>query len=365
MTEDKKGREFRAPFLFWTQDEQTRHARFPGPASARRRCRRRRAQLFGPSDEAKAHEAAQDTQLTTLAGENQQLAARIQAQEDKTRSLTETLAQATGNNEELRHQIDLLNQKIDQQEKDFSYRLCMVSAQQLGAGTDDQGLNCAGTGAGSNAAPRPRPSLQPGAALPPIGAPHRRRQPASPPPARPHPAGAASRQSGHAFFPGDRGRAAGGNQFDAAMALLGKAQYDEAKASFRAYADANPDDSDLAPQAIYWVGSIDYTQHDYPERDDRLRRTDQEISQIAARSGQYVEAGPVAAGDGPDPGRLHHPWRDQEQIPASPRRDPHARGRHAQSLLQPLSCDGFRRAQWRTCHGPAPWRCPAAAIPWR
>ena len=48
------------------------------------------------------------------------------------------------------------------------------------------------------------------------------------------------------------------------MALLGKAQYDEAKASFRAYADANPDDSDLAPQAIYWVGSIGFTQHDYP-----------------------------------------------------------------------------------------------------
>ena len=48
------------------------------------------------------------------------------------------------------------------------------------------------------------------------------------------------------------------------MNLLAKAQYDEASAAFRAYADANPDDSDLSPQAIYWVGDIAYVQHDYP-----------------------------------------------------------------------------------------------------
>jgi tol-pal system protein YbgF len=54
------------------------------------------------------------------------------------------------------------------------------------------------------------------------------------------------------------------SQFDAAMALLGKAQFDEAKAGFRAYADAYPDDDDLAPQAIYWVGDIDFIQRDYP-----------------------------------------------------------------------------------------------------
>jgi tol-pal system protein YbgF len=53
------------------------------------------------------------------------------------------------------------------------------------------------------------------------------------------------------------------NQFDSAMNFLAKAQYDEAKASFRAYADANPDDSELSPQAIYWVGNIDFIQHDY------------------------------------------------------------------------------------------------------
>ena len=67
-----------------------------------------------------------------------------------------------------RHQIELLNQKIDQQQKDFSYRLCMVSAQQLGAG--DQGLNCAATGAPLRAR-RPVPGgLTPGQPLPPIDA---------------------------------------------------------------------------------------------------------------------------------------------------------------------------------------------------
>jgi tol-pal system protein YbgF len=65
-------------------------------------------------------------------------------------------------------------------------------------------------------------------------------------------------------LPAGSGPAAASSQFDTAMALLGKAQYDEAKAAFRAYADANPDDSDLAPQAIYWVGDIDYVQRDYP-----------------------------------------------------------------------------------------------------
>ena len=57
---------------------------------------------------------------------------------------------------------------------------------------------------------------------------------------------------------------AGASQFDSSMNLLARAQYNEAKASFRAYADANPDDADLSAQAIYWVGDISYVQHDYP-----------------------------------------------------------------------------------------------------
>ncbi len=46
------------------------------------------------------------------------------------------------------------------------------------------------------------------------------------------------------------------------MNLLAKARYDDARAAFRAFADANPA-SDLAPQAVYWVGDIAYVQKDY------------------------------------------------------------------------------------------------------
>jgi tol-pal system protein YbgF len=52
-------------------------------------------------------------------------------------------------------------------------------------------------------------------------------------------------------------------QYDQAMNLMSRAQYDEAQATFRAYADANPDDTDLSPQAIYWVGNISYVRQDY------------------------------------------------------------------------------------------------------
>ena len=51
-------------------------------------------------------------------------------------------------------------------------------------------------------------------------------------------------------------------QFDAALNLLAKAQYDEARAAFRAFADTHPKD-DLTPQAVYWVGDIAYVQKDY------------------------------------------------------------------------------------------------------
>ena len=224
------------------------------------------AQLFGPSDEEKAREANQDSQLGALATQNQQLDGRVQVLEDKARSLTETLSQATGANEELRHQVDLLNQKIDQQQKDFAYRLCMVSAQQLGAGGDDQGLNCAASGtAAANVAPPPG-AMQPGQLLPPVDA---RTAMAAPTPLTPtplapsplaRPPGLLGTLPSGAPPPSPGG---GSRQFDAAMNLISKAQYDEAKADFRAYADANPDDDDLSPQSIYWVGDIDYIQHDY------------------------------------------------------------------------------------------------------
>ena len=235
------------------------------------------AQLFGPSDEEKAHEAGQDQQFQTLATQNQQLESRVQVLEDKNRSLTETLAGATNANEELRHQIDLLNQKIDKEQKDVAYRLCMVSAAQLGAGGDESGLNCAAAGtAGANFAPQLLPAnpaaggMAAGTPLPPVGAGPMAPMDTGPgvamnaPTPLPRPPGVLGTLPGSAQTPPPAAlRTGGSGQFDAAMGLLSKAQYDEAKAGFRAYADANPDDSELSPQAIYWVGNINYIQHDY------------------------------------------------------------------------------------------------------
>jgi len=226
------------------------------------------AQLFGPSDDEKAHEASQDSQLSALAAQNQQLEGRIQVLEDKSRSLTDSLAGATGTNEDLRHQLDLLNQKIDQQQKDFAYRLCMVSAQQLGADANDQGLNCAASGtASANFTPPPSGALQPGQPLPPVDATPTDQTNmggtamAAPTSLTPTPLARPPGVLGTLPSGGPSG--GGSGQFDVAMNLLSKAQYDEAKANFRAYADANPDDDDLSAQSIYWVGDIDYIQRDY------------------------------------------------------------------------------------------------------
>jgi len=236
------------------------------------------AQLFGESDEEKAarqaHEDGQDGQINQLGG-------RIQQLEDRVRGLTQSLANATGTNEELGHQIQDLRQKIDAQQKDFAYRLCMLSAQQLGADAGDQGLNCGTAGS----APPPAQAgggfqnYQPGTPLPPIG---NDNQSFNGPPSS-----GAPQQLGRSpgslgtlpSGPGGNGAMNGapprmastgpaparaGDQFNVAMNLLAKAQYAEASAAFRSYADANPDDDDLSAQAIYWIGDIAYVQRDYP-----------------------------------------------------------------------------------------------------
>jgi tol-pal system protein YbgF len=52
--------------------------------------------------------------------------------------------------------------------------------------------------------------------------------------------------------------------FDGAMALLTRGQYDRASDAFRGFVDSYPD-SELAPQALYWNADIAYsTRKDYP-----------------------------------------------------------------------------------------------------
>jgi len=233
------------------------------------------AQLFGPSDEEKAREAAQDEGIQTLQGATQQQDGRIRELEDRVRALTESLSRATGANEELSHQIQQQNDKLDKVQKDFAYRLCTLSAQQLGAG-DSMNCAAAGTPSAGQQAYAPLPGApRPGDSLPPIGAAAPDNAPAIAPdngpavlgrppgvlgtlPSGPPPAIAS------APSPSQPGPSGGGSaQYDQAMNLMGRAQYSEASAAFRAYADANPGDTDLAPQAIYWVANISFIHQDY------------------------------------------------------------------------------------------------------
>ncbi len=212
--------------------------------------------LFGESDEEKAarlqHEQNQDQGIATL---NQ----RVGDIENSLRSLT-------GQVEQLDHRISVLNDRMERMQKDFDYKLCTMAAQQLGA-DQDNALPCGGaqtsapppsqygnpapqsfsqsggnaTGAPQHLAPPPGVlgTIPSNTALP-LPAPSTAQgdMPQPAPPVVPHP------------------------EFDRAMNLLAKAQYDQAAAAFRAYADKNVTDP-LAGAALYWVGDIQYVQKDY------------------------------------------------------------------------------------------------------
>jgi len=209
------------------------------------------ADFFGPSDDEKAaaaaaaqHEQTQDSNIATLnrrAGE-----------------LEDSIRRLTGQIEVLNHRLDDMDQRIERVRKEFDYKLCGLSAQQLGANTaqsDANAVPCTPPAAGADAsAPAPgvvRLAPPPGAlgtlpANPP--SPGDMQTPSAPPPSMPDqpPAGPDT----HA-------------QFQAAMDLLAKSQYDEARAAFRSFADTYPKDL-LAAQALYWLGDIAYVQKDYP-----------------------------------------------------------------------------------------------------
>lgn len=202
------------------------------------------AGLFGESEEEKAARVHEQNQDATIADLNQRL-----------HDLEDSLRQSTGQNEALAHQIQQLNDKISRQQKDFEYRLCTLSAQQLGANQDGEStMNCgAGTGVSQSYAPPPQQS-QSNNNIPP-GSPVVR---LSPPPGS---LGTLPAKSANAAPPSGDGTA-DRSQFNTALNLASKQRYDEARAQFRSYADANPDD-ELAPQAVYWVGSISFLQKDY------------------------------------------------------------------------------------------------------
>lgn len=185
------------------------------------------ASLFGESDEEKA-------QFAALKQENDNQAAEINELRQRVSNLEQSLTQVTGQNEQLAHQIQELRALISQQEKDFDNKLCAMAAQQLGAGTAP---DASGNGLPCN----------PGQAVSALIA------PSGPP---------AGQSSGGALGTLPSQPAADHGQYDTAMNLLAQAQYDQARAAFNAYAQANPDDN-LTPLAVYWVGDIAYVQKDY------------------------------------------------------------------------------------------------------
>ena len=209
------------------------------------------ADLFGESDEEKAARLQKE--------QNQDDA--INGLNNRVRDLEDTIRNLTGENETLTHRVQELSDKLDRQRKDFEYRLCAMTAQQLGASTspgDANSVPCPDAGSGgapsAYSAPGPQGSM-----------------PAEP--SAPRNAEATQRLAPGpgvlGTLPADRVAPlapppAGGTQteFSSAMNLLAKARYDEARAAFRNFADAHPKD-DLAPQAVYWVGDIAYVQRDY------------------------------------------------------------------------------------------------------
>ena len=177
------------------------------------------AGLFGESDEEKAARLREDNQDAQIADLTQRV-----------HDLEHSLQQLTGQNEQLGHRVQELRDKLDSQQKDYDYKLCSLSAQLLGASTaPDQSGGALPCNLTAGAAPDALATFGPGGTLGTLPQ-------GSAPDTRP--------------------------QFDAAMNLLAKAQYDEARAAFRTFVDNNPKDP-LASQAVYWVGDIAYVQKDY------------------------------------------------------------------------------------------------------
>lgn len=246
------------------------------------------AQLFGESDEEKKarqqHEQNQDSSIADL--------------NNRIGDLESTVTRLTGQVEQLGHRLEETNARMERMQKDYDYKLCTMAQQQLGASNnpnDPNALPCGTTGTA------PAPAAPTGPIAPQIYNPPQQgyAPPVTvnvPPPSTPMPEAGNAKTPVHLAPPpgvlgtlpanqapvqiahpaaSHAGPAPSGietgmlpsvdlpSQFDTARKLLAQAQYDEARAAFRSFADSNPQDP-RAGQAIYWIGSIDVVQKDYP-----------------------------------------------------------------------------------------------------
>ncbi len=218
------------------------------------------AGVFGPSDEEKAAEEAARQR------ENAQ-DANIQSLNQRVQDLENTVRRLTGQNEMLSHKVDELRTAIDRTQKDFEYRLCTMSAQQLGeTDPNNGGLNCGATGGQQGSA---QPSNY--GAPPPqrYGSSDDTTQQLAPPPGSLGTLSAndvntpARYNTPATDTPRQLASTDSNSEYNSAMTLLARQRYDEARSAFRGFADSHPDDA-LTPQAVYWVGDIAYVQKDYP-----------------------------------------------------------------------------------------------------
>ncbi|HEX3484724.1 MAG TPA: tol-pal system protein YbgF [Micropepsaceae bacterium] len=161
--------------------------------------------------------------------------------------LEDSLGRLTGQMEEIGHQVDQLSQKTDRLQKQMDLQ---ATAQIAAPPASGEALL-----APSDMPPRP----DNGAALASLSPDQNTAPLRGAPPANlgQIPAGAA--------FPKPAPPSDPKREFDGAMNLLSRAQYDQASDAFRKFADAHPDE-DRAPDALYWTGDIAYSaKKDYPE----------------------------------------------------------------------------------------------------
>ncbi len=160
-----------------------------------------------------------------------------------------SLRQLTGQLEELSHRVNDLSQKMDRMQNEMNYQ-----ANQSAQPGDDQG----------NAAPQLAPGPSNLGTVP-QGAVNNVPQPKPAPPSndRIQLKPPASTATGPVNASGTGGPAPA--KFNAAMDLLARGSYDQARSSFRSIADQYPTHQ-LAPEALYWTGDISYSaKKDYGE----------------------------------------------------------------------------------------------------